>query len=197
MPAGPYSNESRVCAFFTLLSDKEIIEQFASASTKHSAFTLLVEKYQERLYWHIRRVVGQHEDANDVIQNTFVKVWKGLAKFRGDSQLYSWLYRIASNECFTHLEKKKKRGLVSGTVDGPLPIDQLISDPYFNEEAAQAKLEMAISQLPAKQREVFSLRYFQEISYEEMSKSLDTSVGALKASYHHAAKKVEAYLKDA
>ncbi len=174
-------------------SDKELLKQFRNDSTRNNAFNLLVRKYQKKLYWHIRRIVINHDDANDVIQNSFIKVWKALDNFKEDSQLYTWLYRIATNESLTFLKQKKafisfddvSHGLASSLQD----------DNFFKGDEIQKRLQLAILTLPEKQRIVFNMRYFDEIKYEDMSKVLDTSVGALKASYHHAVVKIETYIK--
>jgi RNA polymerase sigma-70 factor, ECF subfamily len=176
------------------LQDEELLMQFRHPATKESAFTSLIKKYQEKLYWHIRRMVIDHEDANDVLQNVFIRVWNGLENFRQDSQLYTWLYRIATNECLTFLEQQKKRATVSlGDSDNGLS-NKVIADKHFDANKLEWKLQLAIQQLPEKQRVVFMLRYYDEMPYEEMSRVLDTSEGALKASYHHAVKKIEHYI---
>jgi RNA polymerase sigma-70 factor (ECF subfamily) len=153
-----------------------------------------VRKYQEKLYWHIRRIVVDHDDANDVLQNVCIKVWKSLDNFREDSQLYTWLYRIATNESLTFLEQQKKRSAVSfSDVETGLS-NKLKADRYFDAGKLEWKLQLAIQTLPEKQRLVFGLRYYDEMPYEEMSRVLDTSEGALKASYHHAVKKIEEFM---
>lgn len=178
------------------LDDRELLLQFRQSATKERAFTAILKKYQEKLYWHIRRMVVDHEDANDVLQNMFIKVWKGLENFREDSQLYTWLYRIATNECLSFLEQQKKRSTVSlGDVEEGLS-NQVKADANFDPAKLEWKLQLAIQQLPEKQRLVFNLRYFDELPYNEMSRILDTSEGALKASYHHAAKKIEEFIKN-
>jgi len=173
--------------------DKDILELFR-AHDKGKSLDLLVSRYQKRLYWHIRKIVIVHEDADDVLQNTFIKVWKGLDTFRGDSALYTWMYRIATNEALHQLRQKAK-----GNTMSIHPIEyslskSLESDPYFSGDAIQLRLQQAILTLPEKQRLVFNMRYYDEMPYEEMSRILDTSVGALKASYHIAAKKIEEML---
>ncbi len=174
--------------------DSELLIQFRNPATKEKAYTSIVHKYQEKLYWHIRRMVVEHEDANDVLQNVFIRVWNGLENFREDSQLYTWLYRIATNECLTFLEQLKKRSAVSlDNIEGGLE-NKVREDKYFDPNKLEWKLQLAIQQLPEKQRLVFTLRYYDEMPYEEMSKVLDTSEGALKASYHHAVKKIEDYI---
>jgi RNA polymerase sigma factor (sigma-70 family) len=146
------------------------------------------------LYWHIRKIVIVHDDADDVLQNTLVKVWKSLQGFRSDSGLYTWLYRIATNEALTFLKQKKKRTFAPWTEVEHKMSETLESDPWFNGDEIQLKLQQAILKLPDKQRIVFNMKYFDEVKYEDMSVILDTSVGALKASYHHAVKKIEAML---
>jgi len=176
------------------LDDKELLFQFKNITTKEKGFTGIIKKYQEKLYWHIRRMVVEHEDANDVLQNMFIKVWNGLDNFREDSQLYTWLYRIATNESLTFLEQKKKRSAVSlSDVENGLS-NQLKADKGFDANKLEWKLQLAIQQLPEKQRVVFNLRYYDEMPYEEMSRVLETSEGALKASYHHAVKKIEDFI---
>jgi len=177
-------------------SDKELLEMFRESDYKNFAFKQIIKKYQERLYWHIRKIVITHEDTDDILQNTFIKVWKGLDHFREDSKLYTWLYRIATNESLTFLKQKKRRQYVPFMdVENHL-MNTLLSDEYFNGNQIQLKLQKAILTLPEKQRLVFNMKYFDEMKYEDMSKILDTSVGALKASFHHAVKKIEKYLKD-
>ena len=174
--------------------DKELLFIFKDPHTREQGFTRIIKKYQEKLYWHIRRMVIDHDDANDVLQNMFIKVWNGLDNFREDSQLYTWLYRIATNECLTFLEQKKKRGSVSmRDVENGLS-NRLKADEHFDASKIEWKLQLGIQQLPEKQRVVFSLRYYDEMPYEEMSRVLETSEGALKASYHHAVKKIEEFM---
>ncbi len=177
-------------------NDKELVGLFRGGGNPSYAFNLIVRKYQERLYWHIRKMVLNHEDADDLVQDVFVKAWKGLDNFREDSQLFTWLYRIATNETLTFLKKKqKKQTLPLGDVEHQLS-NTLESDGYFNGDAIQLKLQKALLTLPEKQRLVFNMRYFDELKYEEISDILGTSVGALKASYHYAVQKVEKYLEE-
>ncbi len=181
-----------------MIEDKEILIRFRNAGAKEreEVFTLLLAKYQQRLYWLIRRMVPDHDDTDDLLQEVFLKVWKNLDRFREDSQLYTWLYRIASNECITFLKKRKQHTYV--------PYDEVSSQAEsrsgsmdsLNGEQISAKLHAAISTLPDKQRLVFNLKYFEEMKYEEMSEVLGTSVGALKASYHIAVKKIEEILRN-
>jgi len=176
-------------------SDNEILLRFRVPATREAAFTTLIKKYQERLYWHIRRLVVTHEDSNDLLQNVWIRVWKSLDKFREESQLYTWLYRIATNECLSFLEQQKRKGALSLDTEGGVDLSEKVrADQHFDAEKAEWKLQLAIQALPEKQRLVFSLRYYEEMPYEEMSRVLETSEGALKASYHHAVKKVEDYL---
>ena len=176
------------------MQDAELLMEFRNPSTKEKAFTAIIKKYQEKLYWHIRRMVVEHEDANDVLQNVFIRVWNGLENFREDSQLYTWLYRIGTNECLTFLEQKKRKSTVSmGDVETGLS-NTIKADKHFDPNKLEWKLQLAMQQLPEKQRIVFNLRYYDEMPYEEMSKVLETSEGALKASYHHAVKKIEDYM---
>ncbi|HUR11271.1 MAG TPA: sigma-70 family RNA polymerase sigma factor [Flavitalea sp.] len=174
--------------------DSELLLQFRDPLQKETAFTTIVKKYQEKLYWHIRRMVIDHDDANDVLQNVFIRVWNGLENFREDSQLYTWLYRIATNECLTFLEQKKKRASVSFNDVEETLSNRIKADKHFDPNKLEWKLQVAIQQLPEKQRIVFNLRYYDEMPYEEMSRVLETSEGALKASYHHAVKKIEDYI---
>ena len=176
--------------------DKELLLMFRDPNTRENAYTRIIKKYQEKIYWHIRRMVVEHEDANDVLQNVFIRIWNGLMNFKEESQLYTWLYRIATNESLTFLENLKKRSAVSlSDVESGLE-NKVKADKYFDPNKLEWKLQVAIQQLPEKQRLVFSLRYYDELPYEEMSKILDTSEGALKASYHHAVKKIEDYIKN-
>ncbi|MBS1566472.1 MAG: sigma-70 family RNA polymerase sigma factor [Bacteroidetes bacterium] len=177
-----------------VMQDAELLLQFRNLSTREAGFTAIIKKYQEKLYWHIRRMVVDHEDANDVLQNVFIRVWNGLENFREDSQLYTWLYRIATNESLTFLEQQKKKASVPlGDVENGLA-NRIKADKHFDANKLEWKLQLAIQQLPEKQRVVFNLRYYDEMPYEEMSRVLDTSEGALKASYHHAVKKIEDFI---
>jgi RNA polymerase sigma factor (sigma-70 family) len=177
-----------------LADDRELLHQFKDTSQKEQAFTSIIKKYQEKLYWHIRRMVIDHDDANDILQNMFIKVWKSLDNFREDSQLYTWLYRIATNECLTFLEQQKRRNSVSlSDIESGLS-NKIKADENFDANKLEWKLQLAIQHLPEKQRLVFNLRYYDEMPYEQMSRVLETSEGALKASYHHAAKKIEDYI---
>jgi len=176
------------------LHDSELLVEFRNPDTREKAFTAIIKKYQEKLYWHVRRMVIHHEDANDVLQNVFIRVWNGLDNFREDAQLYTWLYRIATNECLTFIEQQKKKASVSlSDMESGLS-NKIKADKYFDPNRLEWKLQVAIQELPEKQRVVFNLRYYDEMPYEEMSRVLETSEGALKASYHHAVKKIEDYI---
>jgi len=177
-------------------SDKELLTLFKNQEKRNYAFNLIVRKYQEKLYWHIRKIVIKHDDADDILQNTFIKIWKGLDGFREDSKLYTWLYRIATNESLTFLKQKKTKYLLS-IVDYENQLKETLkSDEHFNGTEIQLKLQKAILGLPEKQRIVFNMKYFEEMKYDDMAQVLNTSVGALKASYHHAVKKIENYFKE-
>ena len=176
--------------------DRALLALYRQPDTREKGFTSIVQKYQERLYWHIRRLVVDHEDANDVLQNVFIKVWKNLEGFREDAQLFTWLYKIATNECLTFLEQQKRKSSVSlSDVETGLS-NKLRADTQFDANKLEWKLQRAILNLPEKQRVVFNLRYYDEMPYEEMSRVLETSEGALKASYHHAVKKIEEFIKN-
>ncbi len=177
------------------IADHDLVTAFKQESTKESAFREILQKYQKKLYWHIRRIVINHDDADDVVQNTFIKVWENLHNFKENSQLYTWLFRIATNESLLFLNKKKAgRNVSIDNVDYDLA-STLKADNYFNGDKAELKLQTAILTLPEKQRLVFNMKYYENMKYEEMEQVLRTSVGALKASYHHAVKKIEAFLK--
>ena len=174
--------------------DSEILQKFADERTRSEAFNLLLKKYQQKIYWHIRRLVIDHDDTDDLVQEVFVKVWKSLAGFRSDSQLYTWLYRIATNESITFLNRKKLRNNISLDEVSPDLANTLADGTYFNGDHAQMKLQKALLTLPEKQRLVFNMKYYDDLKYEEISSILGTSVGALKASFHLAVKKIEHYL---
>lgn len=178
------------------ISDLELITDLKNEKTRDLAFHTLVKKYQERLYWHIRKMVLNHDDADDILQNTFIKVWRSVDKFREESSLYTWLYRIATNESLTFINSNKRRSMVPMNDTSEFLMNNLESDAHFEGDEIQRRLQEAILKLPEKQRIVFNLKYFEEMKYEDMSKVLDTSVGALKASFHHAVKKIEEELKN-
>lgn len=177
-----------------LNTEEEIWQQLSNPSTCNKAFAELVNRYSEQLYWKIRGIVLDHEDANDVLQNTFLKAWRNISEFHGNSKIFTWLYRIAINESLDFLRRKKNHNLRS--VDGNMSIaHSLMADEYFDGDKSAALLQEAIATLPDVQRLVFNLRYFDEMKYSEMSKLLDTSEGALKASYHIAVQKISNYVK--
>ena len=178
------------------VSDSQILELYRTKGKAEKAFGLLLDKYQERTYWHIRRIVIHHEDADDVLQNTFIKIWKGLEGFRGDSELFTWLYRIATNEALSFLKRKANK---SGrhSEDPELTIaNRLQADEYFDGDEIQVRLQEVVASLPEKQRIVFQMKYFDDMKYEQISEILETSIGALKASYHHAVQKIKAEFKE-
>jgi RNA polymerase sigma-70 factor (ECF subfamily) len=176
--------------------DQRILTDFASPKGQEKAFTLLVDTYRERLYWHIRRLVVQHENSHDVLQNVLVKAWRGLPQFKQQSSLYTWLYRIATNECLTFLEKQKRERAYSLSDHESGLANTLRAEKGFDANKAEWQLQLAIQALPEKQRVVFTLRYYDEMPYEKMAEILETSEGSLKASYHHASKKVIDFLKN-
>jgi len=175
-------------------TEEQILEKFSNESTKEQAFSMLVQTFQEKLYWHIRRMVKSHDDADDVLQNTLIKIWRNLDKFKGNSKLYTWLYRIATNESLTFINQRKRKATTAIETEDYDLSASMKADPYFEGDEIQLKLQAAIDTLPNKQKQVFLMRYYDEMKYDEISDVLDTSVGALKASYHHAVKKIEKYL---
>lgn len=178
-----------------MIDDKDILDIYKEGGKEEYAFNLLTRKYSERLYWHIRKLVGSHEESNDLLQETLIKVWKYLPSFREESKLYTWLYRIATNETLTYLKKEKLKNFLSLSSYEQQIENKIEADPYFNGDALQMQLQKAISKLPPKQRTIFNLRYFNEMKYEDIVEILGGSVGSHKASYHHAHSKVEEYLK--
>ncbi|MDQ8006314.1 MAG: sigma-70 family RNA polymerase sigma factor [Pedobacter sp.] len=176
------------------VEDEEILSKFNEEKTRNVGFNLLLQKYQQKIYWHIRRLVIDHDDADDLVQETFVKVWKNLHNFRSDSQLYTWIYRIATNESITFLNKKKNRNNISLDEVNTELAETLASSTYFDGDKVQRKLQQAVLTLPEKQRIIFNMKYFDDMKYEEISEVLGTSVGALKASFHIAVKKIETIL---
>jgi RNA polymerase sigma-70 factor (ECF subfamily) len=175
-------------------TDQELMAMFRNEESRNLSVHYLIKQYQQKLYWHIRKIVIDHDDTDDVLQNTFIKAWKGMENFKEDSKLYTWLYRVATNESITFLRQKKRASAVSfDTIEEHLS-GTLESDPFFKGDEIQMKLQKALLTLPEKQRIVFNMRYYDETPYAEMAEILDTSEGSLKASYHHAAKKVEEYL---
>ncbi len=174
--------------------EQEFIQELLNPKTQNQAFQKLLKEYQKPLYNHVRNIVLNHDDTDDVLQNTFVKVFQNLNKFKGESKLFSWMYRIATNEALTFLNQKAKKSGISSETLQSKAIDNLKADIYFDGNEIQIKLQKAIIQLPEKQQLVFKMKYFEELKYEEISEILGTSVGALKASYHHAVKKIEAFV---
>ncbi|WP_348799612.1 RNA polymerase sigma factor [Flavobacterium adhaerens] len=174
--------------------EKEFIFSLLNPETQNQAFQKLVQDYQKPLYIHVRNIVLSHDDADDVLQNTFIKVFQNLKNFKGESKLFTWIYRIATNEALTFLSQKAKKSGISSTELQNKTIDNLKADVYFEGDEIQIKLQKAIAQLPEKQQLVFKMKYFEELKYEEISEILGTTVGALKASYHHAVKKIETFI---
>ena len=177
-------------------NEATILRQLKSDDTKELAFKTLVELYKERLYWHIRKIVISHDDSDDVLQNTFIKIVRNIHNFKGDSKLFTWMYRIATNEAITFLNSKARRHQISDETLQQLTLENLEADVYFEGDEIQLKLQNAIAQLPKKQQLVFNMRYFDAIKYKDMSEILETSEGALKASYHIAVKKIKLYLSN-
>ena len=177
------------------MNDKELLLKLKDPETRNYGFNLMVRNYQQKIYWHIRKMVIDHDDADDLVQEVFVKVWKHIENFREDAQLYTWIYRIATNECLNFLRKKKNKFFLPiHDVQNELT-QKLDSSPYIDGDEIQLKLQKALLKLPEKQRLVFNMKYFDEMKYDEISEITDTSVGSLKASYHHAVKKIEKFLK--
>ena len=172
-----------------------LIEQLINVQTKEKAFKELISLYKERLYWHVRKIVISHDDTDDVLQNTFIKIYKNISKFNQESKLFSWMYRIATNEAITFINKRNKERKVEISEVQEHLVSTLESDIYFSGEEIQAILQKAIASLPQKQQLVFNMKYFDNIKYTQISEILGTSVGALKASYFHAVKKIESYIK--
>lgn len=180
----------------TKYKEEDILELLRNPDTQKRGFAQVVEEYSERLYWQIRKMVYSHDDANDILQDVFIKAWLNIDKFRGDAKLSTWLYKIAINESITFINRSKAKRNLSIDDDDSFLINQLEGDEYFDGDHAQMLLQKAVVSLPDKQRLVFQMKYFNELKYDEMSDILGTSVGALKASFHHAVKKVEKFLKE-
>lgn len=176
------------------MSDQQLLDLLRKEETRRYGFDLLVRQYQQRIYRHIRHMVIYHDDADDIVQNVFLKVWNNLSAFREDSRLYTWIYRIATNESLSHLKSKRLKMFLSFNGMEHQMEQALLDDNFFSGDEIQLKLQQAILKLPAKQRLVFNMRYYDELSYNEMSAILGTSAGALKASYHFASKKIEEYV---
>ena len=177
-------------------TDEEIIEKIQDEKTINYGFNLLMDKYQEKVYSVIRRMVIDHDAADDTAQETFVKVWKNIESFKGDSKLYTWIYRIATNEALNYLRKKKRRFFIPiGDVEHELS-SSLDTDIYYSGDEIQLKLQKALLKLPEKQRLVFNMKYFEEMKFKDIAEVMDVSVGSLKAQYHHAVKKIEKFIKE-
>ncbi len=180
-----------------MIDEQQLITDLQNEATKQMAFRTLVTQYKERMYWHVRKIVLDHDDADDVLQNIFIKVWRSIDSFRAESGLYTWLYRIATNEALSFLSQKKKKTFWGSDENlNDYLVENIQADQYFNGDDLQRKLQEAIARLPEKQRLVFNMRYYDDVKYQDMEKMLDTSEGALKASYHHAVKKISDYLKN-
>jgi RNA polymerase sigma-70 factor (ECF subfamily) len=178
-----------------LYNEKDVLELLKNEETQRRAFTMIVDRYKEQLYWQIRRMVLSHEDTDDILQNTFIKAWVNINLFRGDAKMATWLYRIAMNECITFINKQRAQNEMSIDEADAAVAEKLDGDAYFDGDKAQRLLQKALLTLPVKQRMVFNMKYYQEMKYEEMSDIFGTSVGALKASYFHAVKKIEKYIQ--
>lgn len=176
--------------------EKALIKALLDPSSKEEAFRELVRTYQERLYWHIRKIVLNHKDADDVLQNTFIKVFRNLESFKGNSSLFTWMYRIATNESITHINKVKRKNKITDAEYNELALENLESDVYFEGDTIQLKLQKAIATLPERQRMVFNMRYFDEMPYKEISEILGVTVGGLKSTYHIASQKIKVFLED-
>jgi RNA polymerase sigma-70 factor (ECF subfamily) len=176
-------------------SDKDIIRYIKDPEQCEKGFNMLVKEYHQQIYWHIRKIVYNHEDANDITQNVFIKIWKNIHSFRKDSKLYTWIYRISTNEALTFLKSSKKRQTLS-IHDHEEVLSGSSNDNYFSGDEIQKKLQVAVQKLPYKQRLVFLMKYYQDMPYKEISDILKTSIGSLKANYHHAVKKIEKSLED-
>ena len=168
-----------------------LVHALQNPATQEAGFKTLIEEYQQPLYWHIRKIVFDHEDADDVLQNTYIKVFKNIKNFRGESKLFSWMYRIATNEALTFIKQKSRKLGLSLNEFNEKQVNQLEADVYFEGDAIALKLQLAVANLPEKQRLVFNLKYYEELKYEDISEILETSIGGLKASYHHAVKKIK------
>ena len=178
----------------TSLEDKELVQKFLNPDTRNFAYNQLVRKYQQKVYWHIRKMVIDHDDANDLTQETFIKIWKNLENFRQESQLYTWIYRIATNECLNFLSSKRRKFFLPLNDVAAELSEKIDATPTQDGDEIQKKLQKALLKLPDKQRLVFNMRYYDDLTYEQISEIVGTSVGALKASYHLAAKKIEDFL---
>ena len=178
-----------------MIAEEQLVVELQTPATREEAFRKLVQQYGQRLYWHIRKLVLDHDDADDVLQNTFIKVYRNIDSFQSNSKLYTWLYRIATNEALTFIKQQARRKQVSTDEIQQRALERLESDVYFEGEAIQLALQKAIATLPERQRLVFNMKYFDDITFEELSQILDLSVGGLKSNYHLAVKKIKAYLE--
>ena len=176
-------------------NDEDIVRLFHSEHGEERAFRILVEKHSERLYWHIRKIVINHDDSDDVLQNTFVKIWRGLREFRYEAKLFTWMYRVATNEAINFLNEKRRKTFGNSQEITPMLENQLESDCYFCGDSIQRELQKAVLKLPERQRLVFNMKYFDDMKYEDIAEVLDVAVGTLKATYHNAVKKIEESLK--
>lgn len=179
-----------------MVEEQSLVSALQSNDEKEQAFKILVSQYKERLYWHIRKIVLDHDDTDDVLQNTFIKVFRNINSFKADSKLYTWMYRIATNESITFINKRAKRANISSKEVQETLLSNLTTDVYFEGDQIQLQLQRAIATLPEKQRLIFNMKYFDEHTFDQLSEILDTSVGGLKSSYHIAVKKITAYLKN-
>ena len=177
------------------VKDEYIIHLFYQERREQEAFRLLMNKYKERLYWHVRKILISHEDTDDILQNVFVKIWQGLKEFRYESKLYTWMYRIATNEALNFLNEKRRKVYGNSDEISDFLENTLESDPYFSGDDIQKELQRAILTLSDRQRVIFNMKYFDDMPYEEIAQVLDVAVGTLKATYHNAVKKIEASLK--
>lgn len=176
------------------IEDSALVDELRNKATRNLAFHKLVKLYQQRVYWLVRRLVVDHDDANDIVQDVFIKVWNNIDQYKGESELFTWIYRIASNDCFTFLNKKKKRFFISWQDTTENLANQLESDALFDGDEAEMLFKKAVLSLPEKQQLVFNLKYFDELKYSQIAAITGTSEGALKASYHHAVKKIEQFI---
>lgn len=178
------------------MDETVLLKELQNPKTSERAFRKLISLYKERLYWHIRKIVKNHDDTDDVLQNTFIKVYQNIQSFKGESQLYTWLYRIATNESLTFIKKQSKILQIEDEEWLEIQVNSLKADPYFEGDEIQYKLQLAMAQLPKQQQLVFQMRYFDDMKYDAIAEVLKTSVGGLKANYHHAVKKIEAFIKE-
>jgi len=177
-----------------LIAETELIEQLKDPLTQEQAFRTLMSQYKERLYWHIRKIVISHDDADDVLQNTFIKIYRNIHNFKAESKLFSWMYRIATNESISFINKRAKQNNIDVSELQYKMAENLEADVYFDGDEMQLQLQKAVATLPQKQQLVFNMKYFDDMKYKDISEVLETSIGALKASYHHAVKKIETFL---